>query len=313
MSAENVRWVVTDRRTHREILNEIATSDTPVVIVSAELPPPAIMRLAESVAKNEPLIHLLAVPRDLGVWQATNGWPEVLALLVLPPASFSFIVDHGSQDLRTRAARQTNPLWDWLIQRQVEGEAAHRTMLETSPEAHRRLCNLRPRHLVPRPASGASKIRLSQIERLGGVAFPPDHPDAMALRAGLFQWHDALDESHACSQSIEGQGKHRAGDYWHAIMHRREPDYANSKYWFRHVGRHPIFPELGEQAAPLIVAAAPEWRERLLRGGWDPFAFVDFCEAAAAQNHSPHISLAESIQELEMLLLLASTYADATA
>ncbi|MCH7686784.1 MAG: hypothetical protein IH899_08905, partial [Planctomycetes bacterium] len=72
--------------------------------------------------------------------------------------------------------------------------------------------------------------------------------DAVAVKAGLLLIHDYLDESHTLSQSIQGEGRHSAGDYWHAIMHRREPDDSNSKYWFRRVGEHPIFAALAEQA-----------------------------------------------------------------
>ncbi|MDF1745055.1 MAG: hypothetical protein P1V19_15260, partial [Gimesia sp.] len=55
--------------------------------------------------------------------------------------------------------------------------------------------------------------------------------DATAMQAGLLCLHDYLDESHQFSQSVQNQGLHQAGDYWHHIMHRREPDYSNAKYW----------------------------------------------------------------------------------
>ena len=49
-----------------------------------------------------------------------------------------------------------------------------------------------------------------------------------AIKSGLLLWNDALDESHTISQELGNQ----TGSYWHGIMHRREPDYSNSKYWF---------------------------------------------------------------------------------
>jgi hypothetical protein len=152
-----------------------------------------------------------------------------------------------------------------------------------------------------------------QILQLASLDLSPGTPAAIALQAGLFLWHDALDDSHACAQSIEGKGTHRSGDYWHAILHRREPDYPNAKYWFRHVGAHPNFSELGRRAEPVLAAAAQEWRDRLLRHGWDPLAFVDFCEQAVANHRTEWISAAEQVQELEMLLLLESTYREASA
>src|SRR5438105_123592 len=56
------------------------------------------------------------------------------------------------------------------------------------------------------------------------------HPElAQACISGLWLRHNFLDESHHISQDLHSL----EGSYWHAIMHRREPDYWNSKYWFR--------------------------------------------------------------------------------
>jgi hypothetical protein len=52
------------------------------------------------------------------------------------------------------------------------------------------------------------------------------------LQAGLWLYVDQLDRSHEVSQSIESS----AGSLWHGIMHRREGDFWNSKYWFRKAG-----------------------------------------------------------------------------
>ena len=51
------------------------------------------------------------------------------------------------------------------------------------------------------------------------------------------------------AQDLETQ----EGSYWHAIVHRQEPDAGNSGYWFRQVGKHPIFPALRARAAEIGV------------------------------------------------------------
>ena len=55
---------------------------------------------------------------------------------------------------------------------------------------------------------------------------------AHAVKSGLYLWNDCLKESHRISQKIESE----TGSFWHAIMHRREPDFSNSKYWWGKVG-----------------------------------------------------------------------------
>src|SRR6187402_2363611 len=64
-------------------------------------------------------------------------------------------------------------------------------------------------------------------------AFAPhrlaDRDMARACLAGLWLYHDFLGESHEISQDIHTP----TGSYWHGILHRREPDPSNSKYWMR--------------------------------------------------------------------------------
>lgn len=102
---------------------------------------------------------------------------------------------------------------------------------------------------------------------------------ASCCRAALWLAFNFLDASHRLSQEIET----RTGSYWHGIMHRREPDFGNSKYWYRRVGRHPIFPALADAARTSLESGAePGLPEpvRLPTGDWDPFWFVDLCERA---------------------------------
>ncbi len=67
--------------------------------------------------------------------------------------------------------------------------------------------------------------------------------------AGLWLRFDVLDESHSISQQDEGDPDH---DFWHAIMHRREPDAWNSKYWWRRVGSHPVHEAASGDRAPEV-------------------------------------------------------------
>lgn len=123
---------------------------------------------------------------------------------------------------------------------------------------------------------------------------------ARGCLAGLWLLHDFLDESHKISQELNTP----TGSYWHGIMHRREPDYWNSKYWFRRVGDHPVFKPLHGDAANLTAAAgAPKDAAFLTRqSAWDPLAFADLCERAA-KGTSPLEDLCRKIQRREWELL----------
>lgn len=140
-----------------------------------------------------------------------------------------------------------------------------------------RLCDLGP-------GTPHGQLR-SELQALGMEDLFPgrsiaDRQAAAACLAGLWLLHNFLDESHTISQSIATP----TGSYWHGIMHRREPDDANAKYWFRRVGDHPVFDELGRVAADLTGPGATSEAARSLRlsSEWDPFAFVDFCQSVRA-------------------------------
>ncbi len=162
---------------------------------------------------------------------------------------------------------------------------------------------------VSRPGGWRSRIDgLTDAELLGAGAVS-DARAAAAVRAGLLLVGDDFEASHSLSQSIETP----EGSYWHGILHRREPDYGNAKYWFRRVGDHPVFRDL-EREAVLRGGAALD----LLSGRrWDPFRVVDLierCETGGPGPAAPELRHALlDFQELEMLLLLAQGYRQSAA
>ncbi len=143
---------------------------------------------------------------------------------------------------------------------------------------------------------------IQNLEELLPASLDRTSPDFTALRAGLYQWYDALEVSHGYSQDAQHQGRNQAADYWHAIMHRREPDDSNSKYWFRHVGHSPVFAKLLRYAQSISDEFAS-------RESWDPFAFVDYC--SRCRRGSGEEQIAQKIQAVEMILLMQQTLLDA--
>jgi hypothetical protein len=119
---------------------------------------------------------------------------------------------------------------------------------------------------------------------------------AAACLAGLWLYHDFLDESHSISQDLHTV----EGSCWHALMHRREPDYWNSKYWFRRVGEHPIYVQL--RAEVIELCKGHTWPSCIGEKTWDPMGFVDLCEKQADPNAMAH-EHCRNIQAIEWRLL----------
>jgi hypothetical protein len=145
--------------------------------------------------------------------------------------------------------------------------------------------------------AGCSDSGKELLRSLPRDLFPSSHAPNASL-AGLLLYLGCWEEAHNIAQDIPTA----EGSYWHAIIHRMEPDAGNSGYWFRRVGRHAIFPDL--QAQVQAIARQHPAAGYGASGDWDPFRFIDFCEQANAQPGSESERAAIEIQQAEWELLM---------
>lgn len=134
--------------------------------------------------------------------------------------------------------------------------------------------------------------------------------DAESLRAALWLLFDYMKESHELSQNIPTP----SGSYWHGILHRREPDPSNAKYWMARIGEHPIRPELLQDAIETASAAGSSGAALLKElenfQHWDAAWFVDRCTAPTDPGTTKVLL---DIQRREWLLLFDYNYKKAFA
>ena len=89
------------------------------------------------------------------------------------------------------------------------------------------------------------------------------------VRGGLLYAADALDAAHRFFQDDSSD----LGSYWHGMMHRREADFDNARYWFRRAGRLSFFSELHREASSHSADMARQ-------DNWDAYLLTGLCEQA---------------------------------
>lgn len=128
-----------------------------------------------------------------------------------------------------------------------------------------------------------------------------DENFASAVVSGLLIWNDCEEEAHSLAQNIPTS----EGSYFHAIIHRREPDIWNSGYWFGKVGEHPVFPLIYDFIAQNF---SENLKSRILKKDrWDPELFNKVVEEAQ-KTGNPADSELTKIQHAELLFLIAHSY-----
>ncbi len=164
---------------------------------------------------------------------------------------------------------------------------------------------------TPEPAGlgpGPRDARKSVPELNRALEALGQSPPIALIRALVLLWHGHLDEAHSLAQDVPTPD----GSFVHGIMHRREPDYGNAKYWFHRVGRHAAFPAIARGASAIPTSPAERaLLARFCRGdAWDPFVFIDCCEEEAAPGSANEMFL-RRVQKAEFSALLRHL-ADAT-
>jgi hypothetical protein len=129
---------------------------------------------------------------------------------------------------------------------------------------------LRLRPTEPGSPEAVRRIREAEETELTGGAVLADAAYPRLIRAGLLYAYDAIDESHRIVQELAGAH----ASYWHGMLHRREGDFENARYWFRRTGRlKVVFPEMQARAAEVSPLMARQM-------DWDPYVLVGQCEQA---------------------------------
>ncbi len=156
---------------------------------------------------------------------------------------------------------------------------------------------------------------------------------AYAVLAGMWLWHDGLHECHAIVQKAPDELLSREQPasrlsvgltaspqlgrdishlremtetfaFWHAIMHRREGDFGNSKYWYARCRSHPLLAAIAANAGEVVARAPAD--KALLRfslNEWNGAAFVDFVQSVHESPSNERYPVAVALQQLEWRML----------
>lgn len=113
------------------------------------------------------------------------------------------------------------------------------------------------------------RVRSADDATLSGGSSIGDKATLDLVRGGLLYALDELDGCHKIFQDAPTD----LGSYWHGMMHRREGDFDNARYWFRRAGTLPAFNAMHQQASEHSADMAKQ-------SSWDPYLFTGQCEQA---------------------------------
>jgi hypothetical protein len=114
-----------------------------------------------------------------------------------------------------------------------------------------------------------ARIRDASDETLSGGREVVDGKMFALVRGALLNAVDALDAAHRIFQDDPSD----LGSYWHGVMHRREGDFDNARYWFRRAGKQPIFAKMHEAGSQISATMAKQVT-------WDAYLLTGMCEQA---------------------------------
>ena len=147
------------------------------------------------------------------------------------------------------------------------------------------------------PERRADALSLSECQAaLNALDLHPRQPPL--IHSALLLWHDHLDASHDLSQNINSSD----GSFLHAIMHRREPDYSNAKYWFTRTGQHAAFHTINTRATEALKHTSLAHLPQATKLKWDPFEFVD--TVSQASPGTLEYEALQAVQKIEFEVLL---------
>jgi hypothetical protein len=141
------------------------------------------------------------------------------------------------------------------------------------------------------------------------------------LLAALHLFNDDLDPSHVICQGFGRESI--AGNYWHGIIHRREPDFDNARGWFGRAEQWEGLLQIRDGVQELLqrVLLMPEYghardtafalkRHLDAEGIWNAGHFLDMCTAFGEREEKEEMEerLLREIQEAEMIAALDWTY-----
>ena len=130
------------------------------------------------------------------------------------------------------------------------------------------------------------------------------------VQGALYLYLDCFEDAHNVANEHEGTW---AGNWLHAILHRREPDAANAKYWYARVkAPEGAYRAIGWAAMEVLGQKPPQGLEKLAEKirkstTWEPEAFVEACDKFRKEEPtSPAYRVLVLLQEIEWKNLLSA-------